>query len=386
MRTDAQAILFVDDEAVSRQWFARCFGDEFEITTAASVDEALAVLAGRGEAFAVLITDYRMPEQDGMKLLRVVRREQRHLVRLMVTAYAEKDVAIAAINQGQVLRILEKPLEDEPTREALREALALYRQQAMERALNEGRAAALRETLGFLAHELNTPLATVRGSVAAVLERHRPSAPGDAPGTVRFDGLGVQELLAALQRAERRALYCQSLVSTFVQSARDAYRDAAPQNLSASSLLGALVEEYPFEDREQRWVSTTLKRDFLLPGRRDLLYLVLCTLTKNAILALRESAAPWLRIEADCADAPGATRGWIRFIDNGPGIPPEVLARLTHEPVTTRASSGGSGMGLMFCQRVMLAAGGQVRIQSAPGAGTTVELQFERGVLPAGAA
>ncbi|MFP8833860.1 ATP-binding protein [Hydrogenophaga sp. XSHU_21] len=388
MRTDAEAILFVDDEAVSRQWFARCFGDEFDITTAASVDEALATLTESGQRFAVLITDYRMPEQDGMKLLRVVRREHRHLVRLMVTAYAEMNVAIAAINQGRVLRMLEKPLEDEATREALREALTIYRRQAMERALNESRAASLRETLGFLAHELNTPLATVRGSVAAVLERYRPPAPGDAPGTVRFEGLGAQELLAALQRAERRALYCQSLVSTFVQSARDAYRDAAPQSLSASSLLDALVDEYPFEDRERQWVSTGLQQDFHLPGRRDLLYLVLCTLTKNAILALRDTALPRLRIEASCIGSPGTARASIRFIDNGPGIAPDVLARLTREPVTTRAATGGSGMGLMFCQRVMLAAGGHVRIQSEPGEGTTVELLFERGVQPlaAGAA
>lgn len=383
MRTDAQAILFVDDEAVSRQWFSRCFGDEFEISTAASVDEALAILTEHGESFAALITDYRMPEQDGMKLLRFVRREHRHLVRLLVTAYAEKDVAIAAVNQGQVMRILEKPLEDEPTREALREALSLYRHQALERALNEGRAAALRETLGFLAHELNTPLATVRGSVAAVLERHRPPEPGDAPGTVRFEGLGPQELLAALQRAERRALYCQSLVATFVQSARDAYPGAAPQTVSAASLLGSLVDEYPFEDRERHWVSTELRQDFRLPGRRDLLYLVLCTLTKNAILALRDTAEPRLRIEVDCAPGPGAPRAWIRFIDNGPGIAPEVLARLTREPVTTRAATGGNGMGLMFCQRVMQAAGGAIRLQSALGHGTTVELAFERGVQPA---
>ncbi|MBN9372073.1 MULTISPECIES: hybrid sensor histidine kinase/response regulator [unclassified Hydrogenophaga] len=383
MRTDAQAILFVDDEAVSRQWFSRCFGDEFEISTAASVDEALAILTERGESFAALITDYRMPEQDGMKLLRFVRREHRHLVRLLVTAYAEKDVAIAAVNQGQVMRILEKPLEEEPTREALREALSLYRHQALERALNEGRAAALRETLGFLAHELNTPLATVRGSVAAVLERHRPPEPGDAPGTVRFEGLGPQELLAALQRAERRALYCQSLVATFVQSARDAYPGAAPQTVSAASLLGSLVDEYPFEDRERHWVSTELRQDFRLPGRRDLLYLVLCTLTKNAILALRDTAEPRLRIEVDCAPGPGAPRAWIRFIDNGPGIAPEVLARLTREPVTTRAATGGNGMGLMFCQRVMQAAGGAIRLQSALGHGTTVELAFERGVQPA---
>lgn len=48
MRTDAQAILFVDDEAVSRQWFSRCFGDEFEIATAASVEDALTILTDRG--------------------------------------------------------------------------------------------------------------------------------------------------------------------------------------------------------------------------------------------------------------------------------------------------------------------------------------------------
>ncbi|AOS79145.1 hybrid sensor histidine kinase/response regulator [Hydrogenophaga sp. PBC] len=385
MRTDAQAILFVDDEAVSRQWFSRCFGDEFEIATAASAEDALTMLSDRGESFAALITDYRMPEQDGMKLLKAVRREHRHLVRLLVTAYAEKDVAIAAVNQGQVLRILEKPLEDEPPREALREALSLYRHQAMERALNEGRAAALRETLGFLAHELNTPLATVRGSGAAGLERHRPPEPGDPPGTVRFEGLGPKELLAALQRAERRAQYCQSLVATFVQSARDAYPGAAPQTVSASSLLAVLVDEYPFEDRERRWVDAELRHDFRLPGRRDLLYLVLCTLTKNAILALRDTTEPRLRVEVDCVAGPAGPRAFIRFIDNGPGIPPEVLARLTREPVTTRAATGGNGMGLMFCQRVMQAAGGQIRIDSTQGEGTTVELLFERGVQPVAA-
>ena len=195
--------------------------------TAAGVDEALAVLGERGHEFAVLVTDYRMPERDGMKLLRAVQRDFRHLVRLLATAYAEKDVAIAAVNQGKVLRILEKPLDEDATREALREALALYRAQAFERSLNEGRVAALRETLGFLAHELNTPLATVRGCVSTVAARHLPAAPDAPPGVAQFIEDQPGELMAALERAERRALYCQSLVSTFVQSARDAYPGAA---------------------------------------------------------------------------------------------------------------------------------------------------------------
>jgi two-component system response regulator PhcR len=309
-----------------------------------------------------------------MKLLRTVQRDFRHVIRLLATAYAEKDVAIAAVNQGKVLRILEKPLDEEQTRAALREAAALYRAQALERAMNENRVAALRETLGFLAHELNTPLATVRGCVNSVAARHQPE--GAPPGIVQFREDHPGELIAALERAERRALYCQSLVSTFVQSARDAYPGSEPQSVTASSLVTALLDEFPFENEERAWVGSHIEQDFNLPGRRDLLYLVLCTLAKNAITALRGQPAPSLRIEAG-VDRTDGHRPWMRFVDNGPGIGPEVLAKLTREPVTTRAQSGGNGMGLMFCQRVMQSMGGGIEISSSPGAGTTVALRFK---------
>ena len=375
---EARSILFVDDEASSRKWFALTFADEFTVVTASGVSEALALLAQRGHEFAVLVTDYRMPEQDGMNLLRAVQRDFRHLVRLLATAYAEKDVAIAAVNQGKVLRILEKPLDEEPTREALREALALHRSQALERALNEGRVAAMRETLGFLAHELNTPLATVRGFVNAVAARHQPAAPGAPPGTVQFLEDHPGQLIAALESAERRALYCQSLVSTFVQSARDAYPGAATQTVSAAGLVRSLLDEFPFEDDERSWVDSELVADFMLPGRRDLLYLVLCTLMKNALLVLRERPDPRLRIELgqETLMRTGPVRPWIRFVDNGPGISADVLARLTREPVTTRAHCGGNGMGLMFCFRVMQSIGGAIEIESEFGHGAAVSLYF----------
>ncbi|HWP12977.1 MAG TPA: hybrid sensor histidine kinase/response regulator [Ramlibacter sp.] len=372
------AVLFVDDEPTSRKWFARTFGDEFNVVTAAGVDQALAVLGERGDNFAVLVTDYRMPERDGMKLLQAVQRDYRHLVRVLATAYAGKEVAIAAVNEGKVLRILEKPLDDALTREALREAVALHRAQASERAINEGRAAAMRDTLGFLAHELNTPLATVRGCVSAVVARCQAPVPGAPPGTVQFSEDAPGELVAALERAERRALHCQSLVSTFVQSARDAYPGAPAQTISATTLVNALLNDFPFEENERSQVGANVLEDFELPGRRDLLYLVLCTLTKNALQALRGTPHPSLRIELGCqAEAPARpARRWIRFTDNGPGIEPDVLARLTHEPVTTRAQSGGNGMGLMFCRRVMQSIGGSIEISSVLGRGTTVTLYF----------
>jgi two-component system response regulator PhcR len=371
--------LFVDDEPTSRKWFAREFGDEFKVATAGGVDEALLILGERSSEFGVLVTDYRMPHSDGMKLLRAVQRDFRHVIRLLATAYAEKDVAIAAVNQGKVLRILEKPLDGPATREALREALAVYRSQALERMLNEGRVAALREAIGFLAHELNTPLATVRGYVSTVAARHIAPAPGAPAGVAQFSEDQPGEILAALERAERRALYAQSLVSTFVQSARDAYPGAVAQSVSAGSLVEALLDEFPFEDGERAIVASDIRHDFYLPGRRDLLYLVLCTLAKNALLALRGRAGAHLRIEVDCdVQPPQGRRAWMRFQDNGPGIPPEVLAKLTREPVTTRAASGGNGMGLMFCQRVMQAINGSIEISSQLGQGTAITLYFRQ--------
>src|SRR6478609_12182093 len=133
---EAPSILYVDDEPTSRKWFSLEFSDEFKVVTAGGADEALQILHERSAEFGVLVTDYRMPQRDGMKLLRAVQRDFRHVIRLLATAYAEKDVAIAAVNQGKVLRILEKPLDGAATREALREAIAMFRSQALERMLN----------------------------------------------------------------------------------------------------------------------------------------------------------------------------------------------------------------------------------------------------------
>ncbi|MFC5500096.1 response regulator [Caenimonas terrae] len=373
---EARSILFVDDESAARKWFVALFGDEFTIVTASTVPEALDILAQRGEAFAVLLTDYRMPEQDGMSLLRRVQRDFGHLVRILVTAYAEKDLAIAAVNEGRVMRILEKPLEEDDTRAVLREALALHRTRALEHALNEGRVSAMRETLGFLAHELNTPLATVRNFVHAVEQRHLAGA-DIPPGIVQFAENRPGQVMNALRDAGARALYCQSLVSTFVQSARDAYPGAASPSISAAGLVRSLLQEFPFASDERSSVQSCIEEDFDLPGRRDLLYLVLCTLTRNALLALRDRQGPRLRIQVGFDGSRGTPRRpCIAFVDNGPGIAPEVLARLLREPVTTRAKSGGTGMGLLFSQRVMQSLGGAIEVLSPPGQGATIRLWF----------
>ncbi len=391
----AHKILFVDDEAQACKWFSRLFADEFAIITASSAQDALAVLSEFGPQVAVLVTDYRMPVQNGLALLQSVQREHRHVVRLLATAYAEKDVALAAINQGRVLQIIEKPFDEMQVRTALREALGVCQQRERERALIDHRAAAMRETLGFLAHELNTPLATVLGYMDALKTRLTADAGAETqPGSLaaedgsRPDDGTVRprkQALSMVEAAERRTQYAMSLVATFVQSARDAYPGSSPAPLHAGRLVRTLLDSYPFERDEREWVYFDASADFELPGQRDLLYLVLSTLTKNALLALRGRTAPQIRITLERLGSSEVGAGRfhaICFTDNGPGIAADVLARLTHQPVTTRADQGGSGMGLLFCRRVVQSMGGAIEVRSEPGQGTRVLLLFKNEIKP----
>lgn len=380
-RTSAipRLVLMVDDEPQACKWFARLYGTEFEVLTAGSADEALALLAERGHEVAVLLTDFSMPQRDGVALLGEVWRCYPHVARVLASAYADKDVAMSAVNQGQVEKILEKPLDDALTRQTLREALSLSVRRARDQSLIARREEVLRETLGFLAHEVTSPLATVRGYLAAMRENHREDAVGSV-GMACFAQQKTGDVLYMIEAAQRRAEYAQSLVSTFVQTARDASRGDTSASLRASELVQAVKDEYPFDAGEAGWLSVELVSDFTLPGRRDLLYLVLCTLVRNALFALRMEPPERPQVHIALlreALLPGlAPQHVVRVVDNGPGIAPEVLKRLTSEPVTTRAECGGSGMGLLFCQRVMTALGGDIAVYSKEGQGTNVTLYF----------
>jgi two-component system response regulator PhcR len=369
----AHAVLLVDDEPQALKWFARQYGDEFLVLTASSVAEALSLLNLRGQEVAVLLTDYRMPQQDGVELLAIANARFGHVSRLLMSAYADKAVAMAAVNRGHVEQILEKPLDESLTRRALRDGRAACHRRLRDLALLQRRDESLRETLGFLAHEVGTPMATVSGYLSAMRERQQTPACGNHD-LVCITQRRPGEFESMLEAAQRRTDFAHSLVATFVRTALDAYHADRTASDLASDLVHSVREGYPFDAEEADWLSCKLSQDFRLPGQRDLLYLVLCTLVKNALFALRTALPlqPLIVVEIDGRPEAHA----IRIRDNGPGIAPEVLARLTHEPVTTKAATEGSGMGLLFCQRVLNSLGGNVVVQSGPGGGTTVSLCF----------
>jgi diguanylate cyclase (GGDEF)-like protein len=100
-------LLFVDDEQDVLDILARTFERRFEVLTASSGAQALAVL--RERQVDLLITDQKMPGMTGIELVARAREEGHDLTAILLTAYTDPEDLIAAINKGQVHRYITKP-------------------------------------------------------------------------------------------------------------------------------------------------------------------------------------------------------------------------------------------------------------------------------------
>ncbi|HLR06072.1 MAG TPA: response regulator [Pyrinomonadaceae bacterium] len=114
-------ILIVDDEPANLRTLARLFRDDYEVLTAASGDEALALL-GQHDV-ALLITDQRMPGMTGIELLKKTVPLRPRMVRIILTGYTDVDALVEAINCGQVYRYVAKPWDNEDLRLTVRRGL-----------------------------------------------------------------------------------------------------------------------------------------------------------------------------------------------------------------------------------------------------------------------
>lgn len=88
------------------------FGRDYEIEPCESGEEALELikkLIASGDHVALCISDERMPGMKGVKLLEELFRLAPDAIRVLLTAYADTQVAIDAINKARVDRYIQKP-------------------------------------------------------------------------------------------------------------------------------------------------------------------------------------------------------------------------------------------------------------------------------------
>ena len=220
---------------------------------------------------------------------------------------------------------------------------------------------------GSIAHEMRTPLVQLRHNLQGMQQALPPPTT-----TAQAQTLGPREVnalyryLAQSEIAVRRGL--QVIEMTLDEVSAKPLDTAGFAYLSAAEATGKAVQEYGYETEDARArVKLEVKQDFTFRGDETAYLFVLFNLLKNSLYYLAFYPEARVTITVD--------RDRVTVRDNGPGIAPDVLARL-FEPFRSVGKSGGTGLGLAYCQRVMRAFGGQIECESVVGEFTQFIMRF----------
>ena len=123
---EERTILFVDDEEKVLKSLQRGLLDEpYHCLFANSGKDALDIL--ENNEVHVICTDMRMPEMNGLELLRIVKEKYPQIVRLVLSGYTQVGMLLTAINQGEIFKFITKPWKlEEEFKTVLEQAVEYY--------------------------------------------------------------------------------------------------------------------------------------------------------------------------------------------------------------------------------------------------------------------
>jgi signal transduction histidine kinase len=399
-----QSILVVDDERPIVELLLRALHQRGHRARGVHSAEAAKVCVREDASIAVVVSDVRMPGQDGLSLAEDLLRERAEAEAIeivLLTGAASTDVALAAlrarsfdlvqkpVRMAEVAGVVDRALASSRARRAhaLRIAEVEVRIQAAEadRArLSERLAASAarlddaetalnashrmrRDLLAVISHEMRSPLIPILG-FSEILAGALPGNPALRSEDVRDYGRmihgGAERLLALIDSAlDCVALeHGRKLGTTVVQAAGALLERVAQRLAPAATARGVTLH-------------AAAGGDLAVAGETRLLEAALGHLLDNAIKA----SAPGAGIELDCICAlDGAAV--LRVLDRGTGLP-QSLAVLLGTPFLQADMSAsrawpGAGLGLALATRVAAAHGGRLELRPRPGGGTEARLEL----------
>jgi response regulator RpfG family c-di-GMP phosphodiesterase len=129
-------VLFVDDEPNVLNGIRRGLRNDFDVHTAASGKEALSLIA-EGSPFAVIVSDCRMPEMDGIELLQRCSQTAPLSIRVMLTGNMDQETAVRAVNTGDIFKFLNKPCDVGVLKQVVAQSVRQYELVTAEKELLE---------------------------------------------------------------------------------------------------------------------------------------------------------------------------------------------------------------------------------------------------------
>jgi two-component system probable response regulator PhcQ len=374
------AVLYVDDEEKSLKNFTRAFGEQLRILTATTAQSGLRLLEEHADEIGLLMTDQRMPGEKGVWLLERARQFRPRVIRVLVTAFADMDAAIAAVNSGAIYKYVSKPWDPPQLEQTLKRGLEFFIVQSERDQL-------LREKMSVLHNMLIADRIVSLGLLAAGLSHH-----------IRNSLVAVKTFLdlAPVKMNEEK---------TDLQGLRnpDFWRDYH-QNVQAQiEKINALLKDLwtassnpsaPFTDQvslhriigdtlqsfKEAFAARRIEIESRIPDNLPLLRVDKPKFGRLFELLLKEElamlpAGSRVTLTAELSDGP-PPEIIVQINDNGPGLPEEAL-RAVFDPFVVRSQTPSEyGIHLMACFFIVHHHGGKIEARTQSGQGTSFTLHL----------
>ncbi len=390
-------LLIVDDEEEILKALKRQFRRDYDVYTAHSAEEGYKIMMET--PIQVIISDQRMPGMNGAEFFGKVKNEFPDAMRLLLTGYADIQVVIAAVNDGNIFRYITKPWNpvelDSIAREAfdrynlivqnrhllhdLKSVNAQLEARVAERTMALGDAnerltmlnAQKDAFLGMAAHDLRTPITVVQGFADLLV--HARSNPEDQREFVGIIRETLDQMLNLLDDI---------LDITAIESGKLTLR-LQPTNLPSFVNRIAKLNRYIGMQKQidlKVEIEPELPPLTLDPQRIEQ---VLNNLIGNAFKFSHNGTAVTIRVKS--------LEDVIEFsvLDEGQGIRADEIDKVFGEfqRVSTRPTGDehSTGLGLSICKRIVGLHGGEIGVESTFGVGSRFYFTLPLDVLSAAA-
>jgi two-component system probable response regulator PhcQ len=371
------------------KYFTRAFGDEFRVFTALSAEEGFKLLEQHADEIGLLLTDQRMPGQQGVWLLERARHFRPRIVRILVTAFTDTDAMITAINSGAISKFITKPWDPPQLEIILRQSLEFFMVQAERDQLLLEKMSVLRNmmiadrivSLGLLAAGLSHQIRNSLVAVKTFLDL-APSKMAEEKSDVT--GLRNPDFWKDYHQNVQSQIGKINGLLTDLRSSTDS--NTATQfadEVSLSAIVGAALEQF----REQL-ATRKIEVENLIPDSLPHLHVdkpkfhrLFELLFKDELATL--PAGSKILLSAELQDVGGKPEIVMQLSDNGPGLPQEALS-VIFDPF----AAGGSvpseyGINLMACFFIVHHHGGKIEAKNQPGRGNLFTLRLPLNPEPA---
>ncbi len=347
-------ILYIDDEANNLISFKATFRYRYLVYTAINTEEARQILRSNPD-IRVIFCDQRMPGEMGIDFLHDVRRQFPRPVRILLTAYADMETVVDAVNKGHIFRFVRKPWVEEEIISSIEEANKFYiasslldiRNEELQRAYDE-----LDKFAYSVSHDLRDPLTGVLSAIKLALE---------------FDSADrIHEILALMESSVLK-------LNSYINSLHDYYLlrrgELVFSEIDFETLFAYFRDFYSIyrqSNNVEFRISTDQKEEFKCD--ETALKLILHNLLSNAFkYQEKENNNKSVNLSAVVENG----KAIIQVNDNGIGIAAEDIGEIFKLFFRGSDQAEGTGFGLYNVKVALVKLGGEIEVNSIEGEGTT---------------